>query len=98
MFFTCKHINERSDIIVYIYFFNSEKSLKITFQRTIQNVILFNYALHTLKGVVAHNALQHIHLIGLSIKVKRMQLYADVTKSSGFDLLVCIGNMGFNCL
>lgn len=44
----------------------------MSFQRTIQNDMYFQYALYTLKLVVAHNASQLIHLICLSIKVKQM--------------------------
>lgn len=67
IFFKCEHRNWSSDIIVHITFINSEKSFKMNFQRTIQNGIYFQYALYTLKLVVAHNTLQLIHLIGLSI-------------------------------
>lgn len=71
IFLKCEHRNWSSDIIVHINFINSEKSFKMSFQRTIQNGIYFQYALYTLKLVVAHNALQLIHLIDLSIKVNK---------------------------
>jgi hypothetical protein len=52
-----------------------------------------------MKLVLAHNSLPFIHLIGLSKRVNMyliyMQIYADIIKSSGLDLLIEFLNLAF---
>lgn len=73
LFFKCEHGNEGSDIISHL----SEKKIEKDFQKDNSKWYLCNlqYALHSLKLVVAHNALQLVHLIGPSKKVNRKVIY-----------------------
>lgn len=90
-FFKCEHRNEKLDINVHIYFINSEKkSFKMSFQRIIQNGIFFQYPLYDTETWSSPQCLA-THAADWSVdkseQMASMQMYADVTKTSGLYLI-----------